>query len=142
VTFSESEIKLTQGKWALIDNEDLGELQKHKWHARKCPSGYYAVSSHGVYMHRLLLNFPQDDVDHINGNRLDNRRSNICQADCSQNGFNRAGVVGVRRVGPSWQANITCQYKTYTATFKSKEEALKWRRQKATELYGVRGCHG
>lgn len=84
-------IKLTQGKYALVDNEDFEWLNQWKWH----------MSSHGyvmrrppqsriVYMHRLINGTPDDsDTDHINRNKLDNRRENLRIANKILNGRNR-----------------------------------------------------
>lgn len=61
------EIRLTQGKIALIDDEDYLFISKIKWHY----DNGYAVNKgkSKLYMHRLILNAPAGkDVDHINGN--------------------------------------------------------------------------
>jgi hypothetical protein len=140
VTVSESEIQLTQGRWTLVDNNDLEELQKYKWFTQPSRSQTYAatkISYRRYYLHCLLLGLPSKEIDHANGNGLDNRRSNLRLSTRSQNGFNQKHVAGVYRTrSGSWQAQIVCYYKVYTATFKTKEEALEWRRQKARELYG------
>jgi hypothetical protein len=73
------QIPLTQNKFALVDDADYGTLAKHKWYA----SGNYACRDIWVdgkkkvlWMHRVIMNAPEGmDVDHINGNGLDNRRS-------------------------------------------------------------------
>ena len=76
-------IKLTQGKYALVDEEDFDELNKYKWHAQKDCHTYYAKRRENgtkVYMHRQILGLKQGDgkiTDHINSNGLDNRRENL-----------------------------------------------------------------
>jgi hypothetical protein len=139
VTVSESEIRLTQGHWTLIDNEDLPKLVQYDWSIRRSRTKLYAkttMSGRCVDMHRFLLNFPPGEVDHANRNGLDNRRNNLRTATRSQNQFNRSGVVGVYFHKNMWNAQIRHYYKLYSATFKTKEEAIEWRRQKARELYG------
>ncbi len=87
------EIELTQGKVALVDDEDYAELSKHKWHAAKIGKRWYASRNVGkrpyrrqVYMHRQILNPPPGfECDHINGNGLDNRRCNLRVCTHSQN---------------------------------------------------------
>lgn len=77
------EISLTQGKIALIDDEDYELISSFKWHAFKDSNTFYAATKikkpDGNYttlrMHKLLTNF--NKTDHINHNGLDNRRSNL-----------------------------------------------------------------
>ena len=72
------EISLTQGKFALVDDEDFAYLNQWKWSTH---SNGYAIRSENrkmVYMHRLIVNALDGmDIDHINGDGLDNRRSNL-----------------------------------------------------------------
>jgi hypothetical protein len=74
-------IPLTQGLVAIVDDEDFAELSQHNW----CAANGYALRrvmvagvSHTVFMHRYLMAPPDGMfVDHINGNRADNRRENL-----------------------------------------------------------------
>lgn len=74
-------IPLTQGKFALVDDGDFEWLNQRKWCVAKWRYKYYAIRSVDCYpMHRILLGLKKYDgheTDHINGNGLDNRRSNI-----------------------------------------------------------------
>lgn len=79
-------IKLTQGKHALVDNEDYPIVSQNKWHVSK---GYavrdvYLRGLDGkkeqihISMHQQIMNTPQGwDTHHKNNNRLDNRRKNL-----------------------------------------------------------------
>ena len=85
-------IKLTQNKYAIVD-DDYEWLNQFKWHFSK---GYAARSVGGrknkkyVWMHRLINNTPKDlFTDHINRNKLDNRKCNLRSVNKSQNGLNR-----------------------------------------------------
>lgn len=79
------EIQLTRGKVALVDDEDYERLNQWKWLFSF--SGYAARSENNkksgknyLIMHRVILFLEKGDgvfVDHINGNPLDNRRSNL-----------------------------------------------------------------
>jgi len=78
-------IALTKGQVAIVDAADYEELNKHLWRASAYSSSnplrYRAVRMTGgrrqptmVYMHRVILNAPAGlEVDHINGDGLDNR---------------------------------------------------------------------
>jgi hypothetical protein len=87
-------IPLTQGKFAICDQADYGMLRHFRWGIT--PHGYaqrqFGVGGHKAkaYMHRmLLLPDPGQDTDHINGNKLDNRRCNLRLATRSQNLCNK-----------------------------------------------------
>lgn len=82
------EIPLTQGRVALVDDEDFDRLSRHKWYAYRQPGTetYYATRtrprSEGkkglVYMHREILGATRGQViHHMNGDGTDNRRANI-----------------------------------------------------------------
>lgn len=88
-------IPLTCGRHAIVDDEDYEHLSKYNWHYIS-----YAVRTDRtsgkqktVYMHRQIMGSgPQ--ADHINGDRLDNRRSNLRPATNSQNQRNKAKYSG------------------------------------------------
>lgn len=95
------EIPLTKGKVALVDDEDYERLVAFKWQAT-CNSRkrrWYATCNINLpngqqtktRMHRFILNAPKDlQVDHQNGDGLDNRRNNLRLATNSQNQQNRS----------------------------------------------------
>lgn len=90
-------IELTQGKFAIIDDEDYELVSRYKWHYRTC-DGYAATSvggrknKKGILMHRLIAKTPNDmRTDHISRDRLDNRKCNIRICTNSQNLGNSIG---------------------------------------------------
>jgi hypothetical protein len=93
------EIQLTQGKVALVDDDEYHNLAQWKWHYSGC--GYAmrrsyedASKPYGVmlYMHREINRTGKGKyTDHINGDKLDNRVDNLRTVTNSQNGFNRGG---------------------------------------------------
>jgi len=108
-------ITLTQGKVALVDDEDFEFLSQWKWSIQKKPHDkYYARTSikingkwRRVTMHRMILR-PQNGriTDHINNNGLDNRRCNLRCCNQSQNLQNRTNQPHSSRFkGVSWVAN-------------------------------------
>lgn len=91
-------IPLTQGKTALIDDEDFELVSEYKWYPLSTSAGlvyangYLLRNGHRsvVLMHRLLMNAqPGQGIDHRNRNGLDNRRFNLRFATRSQNAINR-----------------------------------------------------
>lgn len=83
-------------------------------------------------------------VDHINGDRHDNRIINLREADQAHNTQNagpRTGTssrfIGVMRIGPKWRAEIRHQRRTtHLGCFDTEEEAARARDAKAVELRG------
>lgn len=144
-------IKLTKDKVALIDETDLTEL---KW--------YYGGNGYAVrktrtdgmtYLHRWVMERKlgrklkrKEHVDHISGIRLDCTRDNLRLCTMSQNisnarirSDNTSGARGVSL--DSRNGNYVAHYyinskKVHIGSYKTKEEAMKARRDKEIELYG------
>lgn len=83
-------IPLTQGFEALIDDSDHAQVSQFNWHAARRRGRVYAACRMGpggsgiVFLHRFLIpGVPQ--VDHRDGNGLDNRRGNIRAATNQEN---------------------------------------------------------
>lgn len=92
------QIPLTQGKFALVDDEDFQMLSEFKWQYGSWGYATRAVRIDGrikhIRMHRLVMGTPDDvDIDHINGDKLDNRRENLRVCNDSQNQAN----IGIRK---------------------------------------------
>ena len=91
------EIKLTQGKVALVDDEDFEYLNQFKWYASKIDNTYYACRCqrigkiHKKYMiHRVIMNTPANMVtDHIDHNGLNNQKNNLRICTTAQNQMNK-----------------------------------------------------
>lgn len=115
---------LTQGKFAMVDDEDFDYLSQWKWGISK---GYATRKSYlgfidgkhkrGFFsMHRVInKTLVGMDTDHINGDRLDNRKENLRSATRTENIFNRpkhknsrSGYKGVnwRKDLKKWRAEI------------------------------------
>lgn len=138
-------------KQFLFDIEDLPLIQSRTWYCDKdgylVSCYYYAGVRRFVRFHRIVAGAnPKQIVDHINGNRADNRKTNLRCCDYSKNGINRcvsvtntSGITGVcydkhRR---KWVANITINgKKLFLGRFSEKEDAVKARLSKERELFG------
>jgi hypothetical protein len=83
------EIPLTKGKVTIVDDADYEGLTQRRWHLLTPKrGGEYAMSSNGTGMHRAITSAPPGmEVDHINGNGLDNRRGNL--RVCTKSGNQR-----------------------------------------------------
>lgn len=82
------QIPLTQGKFAIVDAADYEWLMKQKW--RMHPKGYARRRGErrgqDIFMHREIMGTPAGmDTDHISGDRLDCRRSNLRICTRAQN---------------------------------------------------------
>ena len=98
------EIPLTRGLKAIIDAEDLLIVSKYKWCAKKSGDRFYAVAyvrgggrkeNKQIHLHRLIMNyFGPLDIDHINGNQLDNRKCNLRIVTRTQNNLNQKRIRG------------------------------------------------
>jgi len=112
-------IQLSGGRFAVVDDVDVSALTGYAWHV--IASGYAASSvwdaaakkKRQIIMHRLLMGArPDQRVDHVDGDKLNNRRANLRFATNRQNARNRAargpsGYNGVRLGGPGvWVASI------------------------------------
>ncbi len=104
-------IELTRGRVAVVDDEDFEKLAQYRW---QCSKGGYATRSGKMvdgkrpclYMHVVVFGQPVPkgfQVDHRNGDLLDNRRDNLRLATYRQNQQNAKiridnliGVKGVR----------------------------------------------
>lgn len=148
------EIKLTQGKVALVDDADYEELSKHNWCANKGRITFYAgrgVKIKGKHvtipMHRVIMKTPKGmDTDHIDGNGLNNQRENLRICTHAENSINRgkcksntSGYKGVswHGGGKKWLSKIRVKRKQINlGIFLTKEEAYKAYCEGAKKYHG------
>lgn len=114
-------IPLTQGKFALVDDEDFEKINEYKWSYQARGYAYKRnpnqSESFVLWMHRVIMNAPDYfEVDHVNGNGLDNRKENLRLSTRSQNAINTpkrknntSGYKGVTffKRDKKWKAQIT-----------------------------------
>lgn len=118
-------INLTGGKFAKVSREDFKRINAHKWY---CSTFGYAIrfinrNVHKIciLMHREILRTPDGmETDHVNMDKLDNRRENLRLCNKRQNQGNRNGS----------------RYTTKTSSFKG----VRWhKRHSVWEAYITRG---
>lgn len=149
-------IKLANNKgFSLIDDEDFEEVSKYKWHNAR---GYaeckrVGIRSNGkrgicnIFIHHLIIGKKEGmHVDHINRNKLDNRRKNLRHCTISENvintGLNSRNKTGYK--GVYWEQAkrrfraVICFQRKYhrLGIFKTAEEAALAYNKKARELHG------
>lgn len=147
-------INLMLGRFALVDNSDYEKVSKFKWYADKGSRTYYAkMVGGGKRMHRFILGLRKNsrlEVDHINNDGLDNRRSNLRLCNRSQNLQNArkrlrasSGFKGVcwHKQNKRWFAYIQKNKKFISlGTFKKEKEAALAYNYKSKELFGEFAC--
>ena len=145
---------IVKGREVLIDDEDYERVMYYTW---RINNGYVITNTKikdnqeklrfNLKLHRLVLNLKKGDgliVDHINGNRLDNRKKNLRLVNHIQNARNRkvqkdnaSGYKGVFRSGKKYRARISVNNKLYNlGTYSTKEEAAKKYNEAALKYFG------
>jgi hypothetical protein len=137
----------TVAAYALVDTEVLPLVERRRWHQR--PAGYVAAHATTplgtpttITLHRLIMSAPVGmDVDHINGDPLDNRRCNLRVCTHAENMKNHRGqkgeMRGVRRMKNRWHARIMVdRVDHHLGSFKTVEEAIAARRAAEVRLRG------
>lgn len=140
-----------------LDIEDIPLLGNHKWRTvfkgkSKSP---YLVTGHTIYFHRLIMGNPVQEVDHINRDSTDNRKSNLRISYRTQQLVNTkvrsdstSGIKGVYYVNPrgkrrgGYRAEIQCNGKhIYSLNFETIEEAAYMRYLLEQFFYKGIGMH-
>jgi hypothetical protein len=141
-------IPLTQGKFAVVDSSAWDLVRDSKWHAARIDRRIYANKSVGkgipkVYMHRAIAQPSKGvEVDHRNGDGLDNRFKNLRLATRSQNEANKPprGRTGFKGVSYDSRSRRYAAYvghdKKWVGTFATAVEAAVARDVAAKEMFG------
>lgn len=131
------------------DVDDWMNYKERYW--RMSPYGY-AISTYNYGIqafHRIIfkLEDPKQQIDHINGNKIDNRRTNLRVCSNQENSFNKeknsnntSGYKGVYfdKEANKWRGAIQYNGKSIKSAkrYKTPEEAAQWYINKSNELFG------
>lgn len=155
-----SVIKLTKGKYAIVDKTTHGVLNGKKWYAQLARNTIYANRRENkqkdpkqsmVSMHRVVAKAKKGEfVDHINGNGIDNRKANLRICTMSENiansrkfltGSSKYKGVCLHTYNKNWIALIKINRKSiHIGCFDDEIDAARAYDQKASELYGEFAC--
>lgn len=137
-------------KFTLVDALDFEWASQWEWGLSS--GGYakrskYIANAHPktVYLHRELINAPKDkQVDHINRDRLDNRRGNLRLCTNTQNQMNcwrnpKSGFKGVYKLHKKDGYQVKLRLggqRIFVGNFLNKLEAARAYNQAAQKYYG------
>ena len=150
-------IPLTQGRFALIDDDDFDKVVAYRsWHAVESRGTFYARTNvhckdgHWTLlpMHRLIMGVSGNlQVDHKNGDGLDNRKENLRVCTQGENAKNRRRSslstspfkgVSFRKRERRWVARVNSNGKRlWLGMYSTAEEAARVYDAKAREVYGA-----
>jgi len=130
------EVPTHRGKVALVDDEDFERVNQFKWWTHTIGGICYVerrIGKDHQSLHRFLMDPPKNmEIDHINGNGLDNRRCNLRIVTTRENGQNRhqkksskyPGVCLNSGRGKKWRAYISIKGKwKHLGRFDKEEDA-------------------
>lgn len=132
----------------LVSDCDHEWLSEFFWQAQEGGSVVGFVNGRRILMHRLIMNAPETmEVDHVNGNRLDNRRENLRLCTSAENKRNRgprkdnkSGYKGVswHKQNKKWTVRIKTPYGKYLSLglYDDKKEAALAYNKAAVEHHG------
>ena len=148
-------IFLTQNKWVVVNINDYGRIKGYHWCAMKNSGNWYAMThipklggGHKTkYMHQLLLPVDTEwEVDHIDGDGLNNRMSNLRRVNRQQNSMNRdirkdstSKIKGVywHKSSGKWQSNIMIKGESiHLGLFLSIDDAISARKAAEVKYFG------
>lgn len=146
----------SKGEKSIIDSEDVERIKGFCWWVSN--TGYLMGDVHKpkkhISIHRLIMNIldrPDIIIDHKNGNKLDNRKSNLRICTRTENSYNKAmqpyntsGITGVTwdKARRKWAAAICYEGKRiHLGRYSNKDDAIKARREAEDKYFGEFSYH-
>ncbi len=140
------QIPLTDGKtYTTVNDSIFGFLSQFKWYLDKGNYVYTHINSKKIRLHRMLmLAEPGQEIDHIDGNPLNNLTNNLRLCTRAENQRNRAlhknntsGFKGVVRHFNKWRAQVRVNGKLrYFGIFSDKTQAARAYNEAVRKLFG------
>ena len=146
--------QLLHDKQFIIDDADFDKVKGYTWRAGRGNYVYTLVieeeERRRIFLHRLIMglkdiSWKEKQIDHIDGNPLNNCRSNLRLATASENQINKkktrsdnaTGNTGITYKDGKWIATLGYRsHREYLGAFDTKEEAIKIRKEAENVLYG------
>jgi len=115
--------KLGKDKFATVDEEDFALLSRYRWNLDT--DGYAISVGYRYKMHRMVTGArPRIIVDHINRDRLDNRKSNLRLVTAKENSYNSVHPSGASRYRGVNRAHTKSERWEATISIKNKQVYL------------------
>jgi hypothetical protein len=140
------EIVLTQGKVALVDDDDFEWLNQWKWFCNKAGYAVRNLPKHkSEYMHRAIMKTPDGlQTDHVDHNKRNNQKNNLRICNNSQNQANRhydkskeSGYRGVEKRGNKYRAHVTVnQNMIHLGHYENPEDAARVYNKAVIKYFG------
>lgn len=152
-------ILVSKDKYAIVDRDDYAWASTKRWFKLKTSNKRLYASrnewisgvprrkaNHTIIMHREIMGTPDGmETDHINGNGLDNRKSNLRICTKSRNMHNQQKTRGSSRYkgvywnkhAHKWHSSVTLgKQRFYLGIYNSEEDAALAYNNKAKEIFG------
>jgi hypothetical protein len=109
---------------AIIDLDDIDKVKNYRWY--KNSHGYVYCGSLRIKLHQIIIGRKKGKIiDHINGNKLDNRKKNLRHTSYSKNNRNsKSKCYYFHKRARKYCAEVWVNYKKkYLGLFKTEDEA-------------------
>lgn len=132
------------GEFAIVDDEDFIKVSAQSWYLYRDENNLYARNKNNQRMHRVIFGSHNTmNIDHIDGNGLNNKRDNLRSSTHGQNMANRKVVkkssskhLGVYKEKYGWVAGCRKNGKLHRKRVQTEEQAAIEYNKMASEFHG------